>query len=192
MSAVTKTNNHFNGWLDQQTVKLAERPAVVGYQASVVQIQQVATGPQYQLSFNGVAPCLATIAEGLLVSPDIGDTVLCVEVDTECIITQVLKRSKPAETLVLHSTRPVEWVAPILRFKALQEMELLSAKKLTMSACHLVLGAGQTLIQQARNFLQNASHFSLTTKGLMRLNGKQQVIVAEEDIRMDAKRINMG
>jgi hypothetical protein len=32
----------------------------------------------------------------------------------------------------------------------------------------------------------------LNAKGLLRLSGRQQVITAEEDVRIDGKRINMG
>ena len=33
---------------------------------------------------------------------------------------------------------------------------------------------------------------NLTARGLLRLNAKQQLITAEEDVRIDGKRINMG
>jgi hypothetical protein len=131
-------------------------------------------------------------AEGLLVMPEKGDTVLCTSVNKEIFVSQVLKRAQASSTLSIHSTRPIEWVAPIVRFKAIKEMELLSANLLTLSACDVVVGATRSLVQRAKNFMQNAKTFSLTSKGLMRLNGRQQLIVAEEDLRMDAKRINMG
>ena len=165
---------------------------VLGYSAVVSTIKPTATGlPVYQVSIDGNIVS-AEAVESLLVSPIEGDLVLCAEIKGELFITQVLKRKQKSKSLMIQSSRPVEWVAPVLRFKALKEMELLSANKLTISACDLVLGACRSLVQQAHNFIQNATTYSLTTKGLMRLSGKQQLVVAEEDLRMDAKRINMG
>ncbi len=167
-------------------------PVALGYSANVIAIEKPADGCLgYQLSLNQKTR-QAIAAEGLLVCPEIGDLVLCVEVNDCLFVSQVLRRKQSSASLIVQSSRPIEWVAPVLRFKALQEMELLSANKLTLSACDVVVGACQTLVQQARTFIQNAKNYSLTTKGLMRLNGRQQLIVAEEDLRMDAKRINMG
>jgi hypothetical protein len=146
---------------------------------------------KYQLQLGDNQP-MASAAEGLLVTPNVGDVVLCVEVEGSLIISQVLKRTEKSSSLVMVSSRPIEWVAPVLRFKALKEMELLAVNKLTLSASDLVFGAARTLVQQARNFIQQAKNYSLTTKDLMRLNARQQIIIAEEDIRIDAKRINMG
>jgi hypothetical protein len=161
-------------------------PVVLGYSATVLSIAE-----SYQLQLGG-KQLSAIVAEGLLVSPNVGDLVLCVEVDNGMIISQVLKRAEKTSPLVMCSSRPIEWVAPVLRFKALKEMEFLSVNKLTLSAADVVLGATRTLVQQASNMIQQVKNYSLTAKDLLRLNGRQQIIIAEDDIRMDAKRINMG
>jgi hypothetical protein len=187
-------------------------PVVLGYSATVIDVdiasrsaaelaeeytpenkedRKEGLNEKYQLQL-GEKQRTASTAEGLLVTPNKGDVVLCVEIDGHLIITQVLKRTEKVSPLVMSSSRPVEWVAPVLRFKALKEMELLAVNKLTLSASDLVFGAARTLVQQARNFIQQAKNYSLTTKDLLRLNARQQVIIAEEDIRIDAKRINMG
>jgi len=167
-------------------------PVAMGYSAYVEAINMLKNNtPYYQLSFNNTTVS-AVAADSLLVCPEVGDLVLCIEVDHQLFVSQVLKQARQKDSLVIESSRPIEWVAPVLRFKALKEMELLSVNKLTISACDLICGASRTLLQQASHFIQNAKTYSLTTKGLMRLTGKQQVIIAEEDMRMDAKRINMG
>ena len=178
--------------IHSKPLKETHNPIALGHYATVVDITITQDGSvEYQLDYvhtiNRGRP-----AEGLLVMPEQGDTVLCIELNNDILVSQVLTRAQPSATLSIHSSRPIEWVAPVIRFKALKEMELLSANKLTLSACDVVLGATRSLVQQAKNFIQSAKTFSLTTKGLMRFNGKQQLIVAEEDLRMDAKRINMG
>ncbi|EGG93667.1 hypothetical protein IMCC1989_923 [gamma proteobacterium IMCC1989] len=191
-------------------------PVVLGYSATVIEVGTVCEGEinftididakldkerdnkakgsdneKYLLQL-GEKQRVSSAAEGLLLMPNKDDVVLCVEIEGRLIINQVLKRKERSSPLVMSSSRPVEWVAPVLRFKALKEMELLAVNKLTLSASDLVFGAARTLVQQARNFIQQAKNYSLTTKDLLRLNGRQQVIIAEEDIRIDAKRINMG
>jgi hypothetical protein len=184
-------------------------PIVLGYSATVLSIRKLSVGEPsvegrgessvgefsaegpYQLQLGDKKVC-ANVAEGLLVSPNVGDVVLCVDVDNSMVISQVLKRVEKTSPLVMCSSRPIEWVAPVLRFKALKEMELLSVNKLTLSAADVVLGATRTLVQQASNMIQQVKNYSLTAKDLLRLNGRQQIIIAEDDIRMDAKRINMG
>ncbi len=161
-------------------------PVVLGYEAVVESIDHAKQYYQLDIATRAYA------AEGLLVRPEVGDTVLSIKLGGHFYISQVVKRQQPHETLVIESPRPIQWVAPVLRFKAWKDIELASAKKLTLSAQDVIVGASNTLIQQAKTLLQQVTSYSLHTKGLMRLQGRQQLIVAEEDIRMDAKRINMG
>ncbi|MBX2807781.1 MAG: DUF3540 domain-containing protein [Cellvibrionaceae bacterium] len=186
-----------------ETTPVTETPATVStYSARVIAIHSDADNTEtdntatdnswhYQLMINGVEQT-AVAAEALLVRPEVGDLVLCVYCEKTFFVSQLLQRQKAAAKVLIHSSRPVEWVAPSLCFKALDELELLSARKLTLSARDLIAGATRTLIQQAHHLIQHATSYSLTTKGLMKLSGRQQLIVAEDDLRMDAKRINMG
>ena len=166
-------------------------PVAAGFYGVITKISRQSSQLCFEITAQGISNT-AVAAEGLLVFPEQGDTVLCVQIDHALLVTQVLRRSVPAETLVIHSPKPIEWVAPVLRFKALQEMELLSAEKLVLSSRHLICGAIETLVQKARHVVQQAHHYSLTATAVMRLKAKQQLVTAEDDIRMDAKRINMG
>ncbi len=71
-------------------------------------------------------------------------------------------------------------------------MELLSVNRLTIAAGDIINHATKTLVQKAHTALKKVQNFSLDAKGLLKMNRRQQVITAEEDLRMDAKRINMG
>lgn len=176
---------------NKPNLTLHANPVIMGYKATVTSINAVDNTMAYVVTIAD-ATHTASAIEGLLVCPEVGDTVLCIQVDNTFYISQVIQRKVPSDSLMIESLRPIEWVAPILRFNAFKEIELRSAKKLSLTACDLVCGATRSLIQQAHNMIQHAGSYSLTTKGLMRLNGRQQVIVAEEDLRIDAKRINMG
>ncbi len=168
-------------------------PQALGYSAQVVSLTEDSGAGVCLLRAPGQSQLLpAQLAESLLATPCAGDRVLCVDLEGDLIIVQILTRASNTEPLLMTSSRTIEWVAPVLRFKAIRELELLSAKKLTLSACDLVLGASRTLVQQARHILQQANDYAVTAKGLLRLNGRQQVITAEQDVRIDGERINMG
>jgi hypothetical protein len=47
-------------------------------------------------------------------------------------------------------------------------------------------------VSQAKHLIQHAGDFALNAKSLLRIHSKQQIITAQEDIRIDGKRINMG
>lgn len=179
-----------------ETTAQGTMPVVVNYSAVVQSIERTSNNAcHYRIASpdsQGESGLMALAAEDMLMQPEEGDVVLCVKVAEQWFITQLLKRAQPKETLQLTSSRTVEWAVPSFRIKALNELELLSANRLTISARDLLAGASRSLVQQAHNFLQKATTFSLNTKGLMQITGKQQVIVAEEDLRMDGKRINMG
>ena len=170
---------------------------VQGFCAQVLALEAAPSGETlYRLGSSSENSSFATTtaqrAESLLVQPEVGDRVFYIEVEREYFIVHILKRKTVTAPLVMQTARPMDWIAPVIRLKALEEMQFLSVNKLSLSACDVVLSACQTLVQQARHFLQQAKNFSLTTKGLIRVSGRQQVITAEEDLRMDAKRINMG
>jgi hypothetical protein len=133
----------------------------------------------------------AYTAVGLLVRPQVDDRVLLVQTPQGLVITQVLLRAGSGP-IHISSSRVLECIAPILRFKATEDIELVAARRLTFSGCDLVLGAARTLVQRAEHLLQMAGDFTLTARGLLRTSGGQQVMSAQEDVRIDGKRINMG
>jgi len=132
------------------------------------------------------------ISDGMLVQPCVGDSVLCADTQNDLIVIQVLSRHTENRTLQINCERDIEMLAPRIKLSALDELELSSASKLSLLARDIVSGASRSLVQQARNLMQNAGNFSLTAKGILRSSAKQQLMTAEEDVRIDGKRINMG
>jgi len=134
----------------------------------------------------------ADCAINLLVKPCVGDKVCFIEMDNAYYITQLLSRDLSNETLVIQSDKKVHWLAPELKLTAFENLEFVSLNKVAISSKNYVMSAANTMIQQAENLLQQVGQFSLTAKGLLRLSGKQQLITAEKDVRIDGERINMG
>ena len=134
----------------------------------------------------------AGCAADILVKPQSGDLVGFVELEGRYFITQVLEQSEPEQALHLQSDRQLHLTAPQVKVTAFDTLDLLSLGKVAVSGKTLVTSAANAMIQQAENLIQQVGQFTLTAKGLLRLNGKQQVITAEKDVRIDGKRINMG
>lgn len=134
----------------------------------------------------------AQCATSLLLKPAVGDQVVLIEMQEKYYICQILTQTSQAEELLIESDKPVQWVAPKLKFSALQEVELISLNRLSFVSKHCMISIAGSLIQQTENLIQQVAHYSLAASGLLRLTGKQQIITAEEDVRIDGKRINMG
>ncbi len=168
-------------------------PIAIGYIATVHHLD-VPGGLPHECWVVGTSdsPVPANLACGMLVRPEPGDRVLCLETPEGLVVSQVIHRCRPESPLVLGAPGTVEWVAPVLRIKAARELELTTAGRLSLFGDSLILGAARTLIQQASHMFQNAQEFALTVTGLLRTSGRHQVMTAEDDVRIDGKTINMG
>jgi len=134
-------------------------------------------------------------AVSLLIKPEIGDLVYFIASNTQFFITQILQRPQSdnaPRALSLESDQPLHIHAPELRLSAWQTLELTSVNILSVAARQGSFCFSGALIQQSEDLIQQVGHMSLTARGLLRLNAKQQLITAEEDVRIDGKRINMG
>jgi hypothetical protein len=162
------------------------KPLQINYGGQITDFDQVRNC--WIIDFHFSARC----AVNLLVNPYVGDKVCFVEMDNEYYITQLLSRDISSDTLTLQSDKKVHWLAPEFKLTAFENLELVSLNKIAVTSKNYVMSAANTMIQQAENLIQHVGQFSLTAKGLLRLNGKQQIITAEKDVRIDGERINMG
>lgn len=134
----------------------------------------------------------ATPAMSLMVKLEPGDKVSFIQIEGTYVVTQILTRSDEQVQTTLHSDKNVQWLVPKMSLKALESLEFVAANKITMTGKTLVQNAVTSLVQQSENLIQQVNQFSATARGLMRLSGKQQIITAEDDVKIDGKRINMG
>ncbi|GLX80362.1 hypothetical protein tinsulaeT_37020 [Thalassotalea insulae] len=131
-------------------------------------------------------------ALSLLVNPELSDQVSFIELDEEFVITQLLTRANSQLQITMQSDKSVQWILPELSVKALDSLELVASNNVTLMANNLVQNGLNSLMQYSENLLQQANQFSATAKGVLRLNGKQQIITADDDVRIDGERINIG
>ena len=131
-------------------------------------------------------------AVSLLVNPEVSDQVSFIELDGEFIITQLLTRMDDQSKITMQSDNPVQWIIPDLSVKALHSLELMASNNVTLMANNIIQNGLSSLMQYSENLLQQAEQFSATAKGVLRLNGKQQIITADDDVRIDGERINIG
>ena len=132
-----------------------------------------------------------TCASSLLIKPNVDDLVCFIKEQEQHYIIQIL-HSAQQQPVVMQSEQPIHFNAPAIRLQAWQDIELVSLNRLSMIAKHGTLSVASTLVMNAENLIQKVKQLSISVKGLLTMHGKQQVITAEEDVRIDGKRINMG
>lgn len=135
----------------------------------------------------------AQVAVSLFVKPEEGDKVSFILLDAKTyIIQQILVRNIYSSSITFQTDKNVCWVAPNVSIQVQDELELVALNKVSMLGENIVCSAQASLIQQAENLIMQATQLSATADGVMNLTGKQQMLIAEEDFRIDGNRINMG
>ncbi|ASA57327.1 DUF3540 domain-containing protein [Vibrio gazogenes] len=134
---------------------------------------------------------LAQVATSLLVKPEIGDLVAFIIYQEEYIITQILQRTSAVRT-TLQSQDEMCWIAPKVSIQAQDELEMVAFNTVSITSNNLLQSVRETSLQQAQTLIQHAAQVSMTADEVMNLTAKQQMLIAEEEVRIDGERINMG
>jgi hypothetical protein len=138
-----------------------------------------------------------------LVTPEPGDSVLLLRCAQGRFVTQVLHRAGDtarvqlrvpgAQVLCLSQPALEVNAASHIALRCLGEMELTSAQgAVAISARHILASATETLVHNARHMVSHAQHCVLQVAALLRIHGKQALLTAEEDMKLDAERISLG
>ncbi|WP_026971594.1 DUF3540 domain-containing protein [Aliagarivorans marinus] len=133
----------------------------------------------------------AELALSALVEPQLGDRVAYLGDESGCFVLHILKRKSP-QTLQLRSATPIAVHAPELTLSADKQLDLVSLNRFSLTGQHGVVSVSGTLVSCAEHMVKQVNQLMVTAKGLLRLSGRQQVITAEQDVRIDGERINMG
>jgi len=98
-----------------------------------------------------------------------------------------------AQTLSLRQSR-IEAHAPEgIALRSLREVELTAATgTVSINASNVFLTVGESLVQQARQYVGKFANYLLEAQQLLRLHGRDALITAERDVKVDAERISMG
>ena len=131
------------------------------------------------------------IADGMLTRLSEGDTVAYLQSERGIFVLQLLKRADN-ESYQIHLQQPLHIHAPSINLSAEKELQMVSLNRFAMIARHGVLSASETLVSTAEHAIHHVAQFLVSARGLLRLNARDQLITAEEDVRVDGKRINMG
>ncbi len=165
------------------------------YQGTVTRVLEPEAG--YEIDQNRVA----RQAYSCLIQPCVGDRVL-VSSSTEPFIVAVLERTQPQpaclqlptdDPLTLRNQDLSLQAEQSLKLSSLAEMELnVPLGTLRWNAHHVFSTVTGNWVQQVNHHLQRVRQFALEATQLLRLHGKHQFITADQDIKIDGERINMG
>lgn len=141
-----------------------------------------------------------------LIKPESGDTVLtCVQGNRYYSILHILSREFSKTPGVLHLTPP-DADKLVIQSKAIsilgeKNVDITSLGSMQLSVClgtlsiiskNLFKTVTDNLIENVRHHISTIEQYALTVTQLLRMHGRQQIITAEHDIKIDAERINMG
>ena len=135
---------------------------------------------------------VANKADSLLLELQLGDEVLCFPGKHHWYICQLLHRCDSDNPLTYQSQRPLHWQAPVVTLSASQHLNLVSGKRLSLWGEHVIVSACRSLIHTSSQLIQHVQQLTTQCKGLLQSSAKSQLMTAEEDVRIDGKRINMG
>lgn len=145
---------------------------------------------------------LALRAPSCLLQPQIGDRVMVLALGDEGHIVHILARSKdsPAQLSVSRASSLVMRQDEILldcrrrlRLRSLGDTEVTAATgTLSLQGRNLFAHALDSLVQQSSHWVARMGHALIEASELLRAHGRQTLVTADQDIKIDAERISMG
>jgi hypothetical protein len=158
--------------------------------------QPVAPG-RYRLSDGR----LAAQALSCLITPMPDDLVLVVPTSAGLFVTHVLQReaasaqlSAPGMDLLTIAQPGVEVHAMNhLALRSGGDMDLASTQgSVRVTARNFVASVTDALVQNAQHLVTHAQHCVMQVAALLRIHGRQTLITAQDDMKLDAERISLG
>jgi len=172
------------------------------------------TSPSMGLTMGLVVGCLAedrwqlqcglvaVRALSCLVEPVRGDTVLVAQVQCEVIIVSIVSRSSDAAlTLVSQPGQGIAVKAASIALTSENGVSVHAQDSIKLSApfgtlqtisANLMQSVAGSLVTVAQTIINKTTHFQLNAEESIVSQAKVQSITAENDLFMDADRINMG
>jgi len=138
-----------------------------------------------------------------LLEPQVGDQIIAASSVNEVHIIAIIARSETGlvNSLSLPQQQSCQWQAEQLTLVGREKVSVLSSKEIVINASlgQLVMSA-QDILQTVQNnfvlwckqFFQKADQVDIQTTQLTKSHSHNQIITADNDIRIDAERINLG
>jgi hypothetical protein len=146
---------------------------------------------------------LARQALSCLVLPQVGDRVLVSSsAGAEAYVVHVLSRNNlhaarlavpgaaelhiEQESVALHAEGTIA-------LHCLRDVEIAAATGvLTLNANNLFSTVNESKVESVRHYVGKAEHYLLDAGQLLRLQGRQAMLLAEQDVKIDSDRISVG
>ena len=146
---------------------------------------------------------LARQAVSCLITPEPGDRILTVSCrDGDHYIVHVLNRvednaaelSVPGtQQLVIRQSHISMNATEKIALNALHDIDITAATGvLSLNARNLFSTVHDSLVQNVRNYVGRAEQYLLDVRQLLKLNGQQTLITAEQDVKVDGERVSIG
>ncbi|MGE5491912.1 MAG: DUF3540 domain-containing protein [Actinomycetota bacterium] len=141
-------------------------------------------------------------APSCLLQPQAGDRVMALAVGDETHIVHILVRSREAtaqlsvsgaDTVALRQDEIQLDARRRLRLRSLGDTEVTAATgTLSLQGRNLFAHAVDSLVQQSSHWIARMGHALIEASELLRAHGRQALVTADQDIKIDAERISMG
>ncbi|WP_176057305.1 DUF3540 domain-containing protein [Paraburkholderia sp. BCC1876] len=151
---------------------------------------------------------IASTALTCLIEPRVGDAVLVVErADTSRYIVHILARNAEAGSVESEATLSVPGARKLTiaqasidivateraALRSMKDADIVAATgKLSVTANDLFRSVAQSVVDAFKDYVGHGEHYLLDVDQLLRQHGKQVMVTAEKDVKVDADRISMG
>lgn len=151
---------------------------------------------------------IACTAVTCLIEPRVGDMVVVLErPDGSRYILHILARSSEANAAPAEATLTVPGAAKLTieqasvdivateraALRSMKDADIVAATgTLTVTANDLFRTVAQSVVDALRHYVGHAEHYLLDVDQLLRQHGRQVMVTAEKDVKVDADRISMG
>jgi hypothetical protein len=169
------------------------------------QVSQALGRAQYRLSDGR----LATQAASTLLTPRTGDTVALFHSVSGLFITHVLLRAPDlpdaanaghadlavpgAQVLAIKQAGFEVSCTQKIALRCLGDVELTSAAgAVSVNAKNFLSTVSESMVQTAQHLVTQVEHCMVQASSMLRMHGRQALLTAEDDLKIDAERVSLG
>ncbi|MES2127119.1 MAG: DUF3540 domain-containing protein [Pseudomonadota bacterium] len=138
-----------------------------------------------------------------VLAPEVGDKVLVAAcANGEVFIVHLLLRQDPAlarlcvpgaRELRIEQARIALQANEEIALKSLRDIEITAATGLlALNADNLYSTVNECVVQTMRQYVGRAEQYLLDVSALLRLHGQHALLLADQDVKVDAERVSLG
>jgi len=135
---------------------------------------------------------LARRALSCLVAAEPGDHVIVLACSGGPFVTHVLSRESSSVQLSAPGAEKLTIAQAEVEIGASRSVSVTAGGTLSLASRHMFTHASETLAQNARHMVTHVQHCVMQVAALLRIHGKQTLITADHDMKLDADRVTLG